>query len=153
MKAVSIMQPWASLIAVGAKSIETRSWSTRYRGPIAIHSSKRIPPKVARDMRSDPELQGILFRYGIELSALPLGCVVATANLINCRPTHLLLDEISTQEYLLGDYAWDRFGWVLEDVQPLVEPVPVRGNLGLWEWDAAIDEFDQRESEATDAVE
>lgn len=41
MKAISLWQPWATLIATGAKQIETRSWATSYRGPIAIHAAKR----------------------------------------------------------------------------------------------------------------
>ncbi len=41
MKAISIWQPWASLIAIGAKQIETRSWATGYRGLLVIHAAKR----------------------------------------------------------------------------------------------------------------
>ena len=43
MKAITLWQPWASLIACGAKKYETRSWATRYRGPIAIHAAKKYP--------------------------------------------------------------------------------------------------------------
>lgn len=41
MKAITIWQPWASLLAHGMKQYETRSWATKYRGPIAIHAAKR----------------------------------------------------------------------------------------------------------------
>ena len=41
MKALSLWQPWASLVALRVKTIETRSWSTSYRGPLAIHAAKR----------------------------------------------------------------------------------------------------------------
>ncbi len=41
MKAITIWQPWASLLACGAKQYETRSWATSYRGPIAIHAAKK----------------------------------------------------------------------------------------------------------------
>jgi hypothetical protein len=44
MKALSLHQPWASLIGLGVKTIETRSWSTKYRGPLAVHASLRRPP-------------------------------------------------------------------------------------------------------------
>ena len=44
IKAISLWQPWASLIALGGKKIETRSWPTKYRGPLAIHASKNQPP-------------------------------------------------------------------------------------------------------------
>lgn len=43
MKALTLWQPWASLVALGIKTIETRSWSTQYRGPLAIHAAKRKP--------------------------------------------------------------------------------------------------------------
>lgn len=43
MKTLTIRQPWASLIAAGVKTIETRSWSTRYRGPLAIHAAEATP--------------------------------------------------------------------------------------------------------------
>ena len=39
MKAISLLQPWATLVSIGAKRVETRSWRTDYRGPIAIHAS------------------------------------------------------------------------------------------------------------------
>jgi len=45
VKALTLHQPWASLIAVGAKRIETRSWSTSYRGPLAIHAAARLPER------------------------------------------------------------------------------------------------------------
>ena len=45
-KAITIRQPWAGLIAVGEKIYETRSWPTKYRGPIAIHAGKSSPLRV-----------------------------------------------------------------------------------------------------------
>ncbi len=48
MKTLTLTQPWAQLIAIGAKRIETRSWGTKYRGPIAIHAAKGFP-KWARE--------------------------------------------------------------------------------------------------------
>lgn len=44
MKALTVRQPWASLIALGVKTVETRSWSTKYRGPLAIHAGMTRPP-------------------------------------------------------------------------------------------------------------
>lgn len=44
MKALSIMQPWAWLIAAGHKDIENRSWPTRFRGPVLLHAGKRFDP-------------------------------------------------------------------------------------------------------------
>src|SRR3546814_21127441 len=44
VKAISLWQPWASAIALGHKSIETRHWPTKYRGELAIHAAKRFGP-------------------------------------------------------------------------------------------------------------
>lgn len=43
MKVLTLHQPWASLVALGVKTIETRSWSTQYRGPLAIHAAATMP--------------------------------------------------------------------------------------------------------------
>ena len=43
MKTLTLLQPWAMLVALEAKRIETRSWGTWYRGPLAIHADKRMP--------------------------------------------------------------------------------------------------------------
>ncbi len=51
MKAISLLQPWATLVAIGAKRIETRSWATNYRGPLAIHASKS--PKMVNKLTWD----------------------------------------------------------------------------------------------------
>lgn len=43
MRAITLTQPWSSLVARGQKKIETRSWQTSYRGPLAIHAAKGFP--------------------------------------------------------------------------------------------------------------
>lgn len=139
MKAITIHQPWASLIALGEKRIETRSWWTSHRGPIAIHAGKRIPPEGREWFEDDPEFAGML---GVpDLDALPLGCVVATAKLTSCieflpDATQRIWDsgKFPPYETQLGNFGRGRFGWVLADVTPLPEPVPARGMQGLWEW-------------------
>lgn len=45
MKALSVRQPWAWLIANGFKDVENRSWNTKFRGPVLIHPSSRKPTK------------------------------------------------------------------------------------------------------------
>lgn len=87
MKALTLHQPWASLIAVGAKRIETRSWSTKYRGPLAIHAGKVF------DHSTYPDLTRHLFRddepgvYKVPSDPpVPLGAVVATCRLVDVVP-------------------------------------------------------------------
>lgn len=97
MKALTIRQPWASLIAEGVKTIETRSWSTKYRGPIAIHAGKAELWRHGQAFddwiayRSDAPGRGWTARmyrrqHSPMVVPLPLGAVVATAVLTDCVP-------------------------------------------------------------------
>lgn len=136
MRTISLWEPWATAIAIGAKKIETRRWYTPYRGPLAIHAAKT---KEHAEEIYDPRLWPLFQAAGIERATqLPFGCVVATCKLVSCFRTEDLIAsghvvEGST-EYLLGGYDDGRFGWVLEDVHPLITPVPAKGAQGFWNW-------------------
>jgi hypothetical protein len=146
MKALTITQPWATLIAVGAKRIEMRSWPTKYRGPIAIHSSKAFPKDCFRLCRTEPFLS-ILIKCGLNKEAdLPLGSIIATANLVECIQTELMPKNIlyppvvamTAHEYDFGDFGPGRYGWILDNVRALKTPIPCKGSLGLWTVPEAI---------------
>lgn len=86
MKALTIWQPWASLIACGAKRYETRSWPTKYRGPIAIHAAVKDPNKLP--LQGKEALERAV-REEIDAGRcptwcfMPTGAVIATAELVN----------------------------------------------------------------------
>jgi hypothetical protein len=149
MKAITLQQPWATLVAVGAKRIETRSWSTSYRGPLAITASKGWPKKAQMIALSSPFIERL--NEANYLPDIPLGMVVATCSLVDCLPmeAHICLPGIfdeypdlnTSQERKFGDFdVFDRkngrrrWAFVLEDVQHLEKPIPVKGGLNLWEW-------------------
>ena len=155
MKALTSTQPWATLVAIGAKKIETRSWSTPYRGPLAIHAAKRIPKEYDSLWLDEPFLSvlhsaGIVSispsdllavfgggtKYQLHADKLHLGCVVATCKLARIdKIGDGYWKYITRNERAFGDYTAGRFAWVLEDIQSLPEPIPARGALGLWDWD------------------
>ncbi len=138
MRALSLTQPWASLVCLGVKKIETRSWQTPYRGQLAIHAAKGFP-KDARAMCLKEPFKRVLMAAGIESVAdLPLGALLATVQLLDCIPTGKVRSQISSEEYAFGDYSAGRFAWILEDVQPLAVPVPAKGALGLWTLDGNV---------------
>lgn len=86
MKALTIQQPWASLIVSGDKQYETRSWKTDYRGPIAIHAGKQTDPNVFQFLLCPVKTTATLAACGIlpqKLKELPHGAVIATADLVN----------------------------------------------------------------------
>lgn len=148
MKAITLTQPWATLVAIGAKQIETRSWWTSYRGPLAIHAAKGFPCDtralcVARPFREALELGGVLFRsaprehqYHVPepyrmVSDLPLGAIVAIVRLDDVVETRALA-PISDQEDAFGDFTHGRFAWLLADIKRLPSPIPCKGALRLW---------------------
>lgn len=85
MKTLSLLQPWATLVAIRAKRIETCSWSTSYRGPLAIHASKRMPAASKELIYENPFWLALLDMWKDDPEKeLPLGCVIATCELTNC---------------------------------------------------------------------
>jgi len=74
VKALTMTQPWAMLVALGENSIETRSWSTKYRGALAIHSAKAFPKEARALCEQEPYEHEADFgdfsagRYGFVLS-------------------------------------------------------------------------------------
>lgn len=132
MKAISLWQPWASAIALGHKRVETRHWSTAYRGPIAIHAAKRWTP----DQREFSAIERALGRLP---GRLPLGAFVATAVLSDIRSSDELKLTVDAIERRYGNYEPGRFGWLLTDIVPLAEPIPAVGRQSIWTVTAATE--------------
>ncbi len=137
IKAITLYQPWATLMAIGAKRIETRSWETRYRGLIAIHAGRNESEALAY---YDEPFHKVLLEAGYHyLAMLPYGAVLAVGKLVNCIETDLIcrgsVSPFSDQERAFGDYSPGRFGWLISDVRPLSEPIPCRGQRRLWDWE------------------
>ena len=146
--AISLWQPWASLIAAGAKTYETRHWQTQYRGEFVICSAKyglgKIELEEVLNRRSfQMALQKLLpdyykggkFREDKSFKAyhLPFGKAVAVVNLTGCRKT----DSMNVVEHIrgdlpFGDFTPGRFAWKLENIRRIKEPFPVKGRQGFF---------------------
>lgn len=107
MKALSVKQPWASLIAGGLKSVETRTWYTRYRGEMLICSSRR-------GGRDDSPL-------------LPRGQALCIVELVDCRPMTRDDEEAACCKVYPGAYAW-----VLRNIR-IIPRLRVKGRQGLFD--------------------
>lgn len=137
--ALTLTQPWATLVAHGHKKVETRSWPTAYRGPLVIHAAKSLPPSVRSAVNTEP-LRSLLARLGIlhQLDDLPRGCGLATCELVDCVPTEAWITgnlRLTDAERAFGDYTPGRYAWLFDHVTPFPEPVPAQGALGLWRWE------------------
>lgn len=146
IRALTILQPWASLIAHGPKRIENRTWEpprSLVGAYLAIHAGKRIDPESwegAADTATGaklelPVIEGLLdaedldaragggnkHRQKYAAAAVPYGAVVAVARLVGTV-------RASSDTWFCGPV-----GWQLADVVALREPVPCNGAQGLWE--------------------
>lgn len=155
MKAISLWQPWASLVVLGSKTIETRHWSTNYRGPLLIHAAKRLNRQEMWAYQQDQQFMSAFHKMGKDanLFQLPFGAIVGMVDLVDCRPSESFResmrekiwakydwhteDEMNawwTEEHL-GNFEPGRFGWVLEN--PVAYEgdriVPYKGSQGFFE--------------------
>lgn len=133
MKALSLWQPWATLIAREAKRIETRSWhapGSIVGERIAIHATRSNDHHWLRGREP----------FATELAdvAYPLGAIVCTVRLVACEViTPDLVRAIHERdgghlELAYGDYRTGRYAWHLADVRPLAAPIPATGRQGIW---------------------
>jgi hypothetical protein len=138
MKALSVYQPWATLLILGAKRYEIRPWHTEHRGPLAIHSSRRIPPELRLLCGREP-WRGILRAAGLcTWMDLPCGVLLGAVDLVRCLRVEeasafgLLGTDSTLPDKLPGQWAWE-----MARPRRLAVPVPARGWPGLFEVSAA----------------
>ena len=145
MKAITIWQPWASLLAMGAKQYETRSWEAAYRGPIAIHAAKRPVRRIIDALTAEQGdswttldyFESLFMRPG-ELNQLPTGAIVGTAILTRCNLiTEAFVERLTPMELALGDFTLGRYAWEFSDMKTIA-PVSAKGKQGLWNWEEEI---------------
>lgn len=126
MKALTLTQPWATLVALTHKRVETRSWRTNHTGRIAIHAAKGYPA-YAKEMT-------ITQRNAGRISGdITFSAIVATCFLMGCRQTEDVAHQLSPLEVSMGDYTAGRWAWFLSDIVALPVPIPCKGALSLWE--------------------
>ena|ERR1700679_2578027 len=136
MKALTLWQPWASLIAMGEKKVETRCWQTKYRGPLAIHAAAKSPPEWLGRSRLSSEFASAsrLCLPARVRRKLPAGVVLCVVHLIDIQEAALVAADLTPQERIFGNYQAGRYAWFLELVEVFPDPVPAKGNRLLWEW-------------------
>lgn len=118
MKAISLHQPWASMIARGEKTIETRWWRTTHRGDLLICSTKRP-----------------------SFPSLPCGFALAIVDVYDCIPYELEHDLESGFDEIKARLIWKLqeecdgqvWSWMLRDIRRITTPFAVRGRQGFFE--------------------
>ena len=122
MKALSLKQPFAELVVSGKKTIELRTWNTKFRGEFLIHASK-VPDKDA------------MKQFGF--SHLPCGGIVGKATLVDVTQYHDEKEHAQDKHLHLAHSAWGSHGFILERPKKLPF-MPCLGALGFWEYKEKI---------------
>ena len=128
MKALTIKQPWASLIIEGYKKYEFRSWKTNYRGKILIHAGLSLEKDVQQRFKN----------YNLDYK---LGYIIGEAEIVDC----ILVDEkfneslrnIDPIVYGRSNHV-ENYAWKLENIKKYDNPIPCKGKLSLWEYDGEL---------------
>jgi len=131
-KALSLLQPWATLAVTGQKRIETRNWTTQYRGRLLIHASKgRSGALVAGEAP--------VARLIPDFAALPFGAIIGEVTLTEIvllneqflPPAEL--ERLTLEAQAFGSYETRRYAWLFDEAIVYEEPIPATGALGLWD--------------------
>ncbi|MEP7338641.1 MAG: hypothetical protein ABI977_12960 [Acidobacteriota bacterium] len=135
-------------MAIGSKQNETRHWPVSYRGLLAIHAAQRLEKDtvweepyyehLSRELLEGSDfLEEENWKRATELieSLLPRMAIVGVCKLVDVvstnRPSQYLPTE-DDDEYFFGNYDRDRYAWVTRDMVALPEPIPYRGQQGMW---------------------
>lgn len=124
MRALTIKQPWASLIVDGYKEYEFRSWKTKYRGKILIHAGMSLEKNIDKQFEN----------YSLKHS---LGAIVGEAELVDCI---LVSPEFNQKLRSIDPLVYGRsnhegfYAWKLENVKKYEHPIKCKGKLGLWNY-------------------
>jgi hypothetical protein len=110
---LSLKQPWAWAVSIGRKKVENRSWSTKYRGPVYIHSSTKTSREGVEWLRERMRLR--------VPEQMTHGAIIAAADLV----------DVVTHPGRFGSWFFGPYGFVLENIRPLERPVPTKGKPGL----------------------
>lgn len=146
MKALTIRQPWASLIIGSMKSVEWRSWAAPQwlvGQRFVIHAGGKSPRTEVRELRAMParsidECCGIMgiapeVREAISRPFLR-GVGLGTARLVGCEDPTTIFRRVGWEARFVH---YGNVGWILADIDVWAQPVPCPGRLGLWDWPEA----------------
>ncbi len=145
LRAISLYQPWASLIVEGHKTIETRL-HTRFRHlhhqRIAIHAGKKYDQRAWREIEAvHPSQEALNIALPINAHRLTQGAILGTALVHNVG----WLSSVHSNLAMIPCGDVKRFGLFLSEIHKLEQPIPAKGAQGAWNWalpeDVTLDEL------------
>ncbi|MGI0040448.1 MAG: ASCH domain-containing protein [Nitrosopumilaceae archaeon] len=121
MKCLSVSQPYADLIVQGKKTIELRTWNTKYRGEFLIHA----PSKIKKDACK---------KLGIDETKIRTGVIIGKAEIYDVK----IYDSVSElksdykKHFSTEEFLRHKYGFLLKNLRELKIPIPYKGSLGFF---------------------
>lgn len=144
MKAITVKQPWASLIVHGIKDIENRTWRCpmKYIGQrVLIHSSGSHGKKFKVNL-TDEQTKAAFATIAKEcmFGSLPFGSIIGSVEIVGCTINHPSIwaeksNGVSEGGHVINEKEPLIYNWVLANPILFPEPIPVKGKLSFWECD------------------
>ena len=145
MKAITMKQPWASLIVHGIKDIENRSWRTNFRGRVLIHASGSHGRKFSVDL-TDAQTKAAFATIAKEtmFGNMPFGAIIGSVEIVDCVINHPSIWAEKTENYTVSmnpkiheNITGKKvvYNWVLANPVLFKKPIPAKGKLSFWEYD------------------
>jgi hypothetical protein len=124
---LSVKQPWAQMIIEGRKDVEVRSWSTRYRGPLWIHTGQKLDAHASERFDGKDLFRGGIIGYAELWGVRPFSAASWQA----WRTRHL--DDAQFNEELA------KYGWIFRNPTRLARPIPMKGTTGIFRLPEAVE--------------
>jgi len=149
MKALTVKQPWASLIVHGIKDIENRTWRTYFRGRVMIHAGVAKQLSI-QQLLTVEQLVKANFEIDMEQdfnSLFPKGAIIGSVEIVDCVINHPSIWAEKTKfEFIKRGLSEKElectspviYNWVLANPIMFDKPIPCKGNLSFWEFDGNI---------------
>lgn len=137
MRALTLTEPWATLMMLGEKRIETRSWPLpRFMigQECVIHSAKGFPKWAQEVCKEEPFYSSLRPLGNYVYPELNRGKGLCVVKFLGCRRTEDVRGQISAKELAFGDYGDGRYALMTEFVERWGTPTAAVGHLGFWKW-------------------
>ena len=137
LRAISVRQPWASLLLTGVKRFECRSWRVKQPGVLLVHASGSKAAGI-RGLRQERAFHAaLLYAKLTDEADWPFSAIIGAVEIARFWEPGLRPRALSARDAYLAD-APDSYLWEVSRRWPFVKPVSCKGKLGLWQPDATI---------------
>ena len=139
MKTITIKQPWASLIIDGIKDIENRTWPTKFRGRVLVHSAESPAKGLPSEFLNGIQYAQVFTKNKLDSLNGLNGYILGSVDIVDCVINHPSIWAEKTKEIKDVDgnvvHEFKIYNWVLANPIKFLEPIPAKGKLSFWDFD------------------